>query len=109
MIQVVFVRVHEEELPQLRAWMKELGTRKSEVRETFTSEGTRHERVVLLSTSDGPIMVYCMEIENEAKARKAFASSSFPIDLQHRSVMKSITAEVLRPEILFDCQLDEPR
>ena len=102
MLRINVLRVHDEQLPTLRAWMEELNARADEVRETFVNEGTRHEQAHLVQTSDGPLLVYAVETEDVDASVAAYRASTLPIDLQHREVMSSVVAEVLPTELLLD-------
>ncbi|WP_228281928.1 DUF6176 family protein [Rubrobacter marinus] len=85
-----FFRVREAKVDDLRSWMKEIEDREGEVLETFRNEGTRHERAFLLEGSDGPVLVYVMEVDDPEKARRAYADSKLPIDAEHRRVMGEV-------------------
>lgn len=106
MLRVGVARVHEDKVERLRGWMAELGERMDEVKETFAPEGTRHEQVHLLSTSDGPLLVYVMEVEDVEASRQAFQASTLPIDQQHREVMAEVIAERVHTEVLLDAHAD---
>jgi hypothetical protein len=79
MLHVTFRRVHADQLARLRAWMAELGQRQDEVRQTFRNEGVRHEQAYLIQSVEGPVLVYAIEVEDEATALQAYASSSLPL------------------------------
>lgn len=102
MLRVGVARVHERKVDRLREWMTELNQRMDEVRETFEQEGTRHEQVHLLHSTDGPILVYVMEVEDAEVSRQTFLESELPIDEQHRAVMQEVIAEALDTEVLLD-------
>jgi uncharacterized protein DUF6176 len=102
MIEVAIFRVRAEEVERLRAWLAELTSRAVEVRETFANEGVTHERAYLLTTTDGPVLIYAMEAEDHQKARDAYQHSTLPIDQQHRQVMREVLAEPAGAELLYD-------
>lgn len=102
MLRVNVLRVDDSQLDLLREWMAELNARVDEVRETFANEGTRHEQAHLVHTSDGPLLIYAVEVEDVAAALSAYSESSLPIDVRHREVMASVVAEVLPTELLLD-------
>lgn len=95
------MRVHDDQLPRLRAWMAQLQDRIDEVRETFANEGVREEQVQLLETSDGPLLVYAVEADDIAAALEAYRTSTLPIDLEHREIMSAVVAEELSSEFLL--------
>jgi len=102
MLKIVFVRVREEKLDLLKGWIEELKRREDEVLETFEQEGTRHERAYLLEGKEGPVLVYAMEMEDPERARRAYQESELPIDLEHREVMRKVTAGPVQVEQLLD-------
>jgi hypothetical protein len=110
MIRLSVQRVKAEEEPTLRKWMAELNRRKNEVVETFVAEGTRHEQAYLLKTSDGPILIYAMEAPNHEAAAAAFKSSTAPVDIEHKQLMKQVLAGKADVELLYECIFtgDEP-
>ena len=85
--------------------MSELGARADEVRETFKNEGVRHEQAFLISSSEGPVLIYAHEVENPAAAHAAYSNSTLPLDAEHRERMAAVLAEVVEPELLYDVRL----
>jgi hypothetical protein len=71
---------------RLRAWLSELNNRADEVRATFADESVRSEQAYIVSTSDGSILIYAIEAADFEQGAKAYASSSHPIDAQHREI-----------------------
>jgi hypothetical protein len=71
------------------------------VRETFEREGTRHEQVHLVETSDDLLIFYVMEVEDAEASLEAFRSSTLPIDEQHKEVMRAAVAESVAAEVLL--------
>jgi hypothetical protein len=106
MIKLAIRKVRPEEENRLRSWMAELNRRSTEVLATFAHEGVRHEQAYLLRTSDGPILIYAMEAEDHERAASAFQSSTFPIDHEHRRIMKEVLAEEANVELLYECRAD---
>lgn len=103
MLRLAFSRVQPDKVDRLRAWMKELAQREEEVMETFRQETVRHEVAYLLTTSDGPLLVYAIEAESLAQARP------LPIDLEHRQVMREAFAGVVAAECLLEMSVDSQR
>lgn len=103
MLRVRMVRVHNDRVQDLRAWFRELQSRRSEVLATFEQEGTRAESAHLVPGADGPILVYVMDIDDPERARQAFATSTVPIDIEHKRVMKACCDGPFEAELLFEC------
>jgi len=87
MLKVVMYRVKPEKEQRLREWLLELTQRRHEVRETFIEETVRHEQAYLITTSEGPILIYAIEAEDLERGQNAFLNSTHPIDLEHKQVM----------------------
>ena len=105
MIHVNVYRVHPDKVEQLKAWFAEGESRADEVRETFVREGVRHEAGYLLETSDGPLLVYAMELEDYDAALAEFLASEAPIDVQHKEIMPQLTNGQLELTTILDIRL----
>ena len=105
LIQVRFVRVRPEKVEQLREWFGELMRRKTEVLATFEQESTRAERVHLLTTATGPVLVYVMDVADPERAKAAFSSSTLPIDVEHKAAIKACCIGPTEAELLFECSV----
>ena len=105
MIRVRFVNVRPDKVEQLREWFRELQRRKPEVLATFEQESTRAERVHLLSTASGPVLVYVMDVADPEKARAAFRSSTLPIDVEHKAAIQACCSGPAEAELLFECSV----
>ena len=104
MIKLAIRKVRPEEEQRLRDWMAELNRRTPEVRQTFASEGVRHEQAWLLSHGGGLMLVYAVEAADLDRAAAAYAGSSHAIDHEHRAVMKQVLAEAADAELLYECR-----
>lgn len=104
MLHVDVVRVADGRADRLREWMRELNDRRAEVLETFDQEGTRAEQVHLVETSDGPLLIYVVDVEDLDGAREAFRTSNLPLDAEHREVMGGVTAGHIETELLLNIQ-----
>lgn len=102
MLRVRFFRVHPDGVERLRSWMAELSERRDEVLQTFASETVRHEAAYLIEGADGSVLVYIVEAEDLEHAARAVEESPFPIDLEHRAVMREVLLEEIDAETLFD-------
>ena len=107
MVRVSIRRVRDGQVERLRVWLREANARRDEVLQTFAQEGVRHEQAYLLDTGSGHVLVYAIELEDEEKARAAFAASTLPIDAQHREVMDAAVGEPADAELLYDVNVDE--
>src|SRR4029077_3205942 len=90
MLRVQFSRVKDGQVERLRAWMQELMARPDEVRATFAQEGVRHEAAYLIEAREGPVLLYAIEVDDEARGFEAYTNSTLPIDLEHRRIMESV-------------------
>jgi hypothetical protein len=105
-IKLAIRKVKPGKESELRAWMAQLNSRRSEVLETFRQEGVRHERAYLLQTADGLILVYAMESPDHERAAAAYAQSTLPIDLEHKRVMTEVLGDRVPSELLYECKAD---
>jgi len=101
-LRVSIRQVNDDQVDRLRDWLREANARRDEVLETFAQEGVRHEQAYLLDTGSGHVLVYAMELEDEEKARAAFAASTLPIDAHHREVMEAALGAPATAELLYD-------
>jgi len=102
MLKVGLVTLHRDKVEAFKAWMAALERRKDEVLETFEAEGTRSEFVAILNNTDPPVVVYAMEAVDFAKAEEAFKHSAFPIDIEHKAVLKECLSGRAPHEVLFE-------
>jgi len=101
MIAVRHVRPSEEQ--KLRDWLGVLnGPRSSEAQATLTAEGCTHEVGILVQTSDGPLLVYAMAVEDEERSRQAGLDSRHAIDADHKRVRAAALAGEPEMERLLD-------
>lgn len=95
-----------EAAERLRRWFAQMqGERLPEVQSSFGREGMLHEKVLLVETSDGPLLVYAMEMEDEEHATAVFNASSEPVDVDHRAVLKECLDGVPDQQIIFDVRV----
>lgn len=102
MISVNVTKVDPDKARRLRDWLAEAQSRSDEVRATFADEGVRHERALLVDTSDGPLLVYAVECDDYDAAVEVFARSTHPVDVEHKRVMAETRGEPVPVEVLFD-------
>ena len=108
MIRVSFRRIRPGKEGKLREWLEELMRRQDEVRETFRRETVRHEQAFILEDQGGSIMVYAIEAADHAQGARAVATSTLPIDLQHKEVMRDVLGAPVAITPIYDCALDPP-
>lgn len=77
---------------RLRAWYRELESRKDESLETLKNEGVRQEVAFILNTEHGDLLCVFLEVGDMDSANAAFFSSPHKIDEEHRRVMDEVTA-----------------
>jgi hypothetical protein len=103
-LRVRFFRVRPEKLDRLRQWLEEVSRRRDEALETLANESVRHEAAWLLHTRDGPVLAYAIEAEDLDHVDRAFESSAFQIDHEHRRIMDEVLLEPFPSEPLLDLQ-----
>jgi hypothetical protein len=72
---------------RLHEWFEQLAARQDELRESHLLAGVRAERAFIISTGDGPLLVYVNEVADAAAAERVFNSSMLAIDIEHKRVM----------------------
>lgn len=90
MIALSVHRVRPGQEQQLRDWFAELhGPRRAEAELTLREEGIDHETAVLVDGRDGLLLVYAMQSDDFARAKEVANSSTLPVDLDHRRVLRA--------------------
>jgi len=108
MLQLVVRKVKPDQVPRLKEWLAELTRRREEARATMAREGTRHEQAYLVTTADGPLLIYAMEAADPYQAKRTFKDSTDPMDVEHKRVMEEVLMGNPRQELLYDCTLSAP-
>ncbi len=103
MLNVSFARIRPEKEQYLRKWLAELNSRQDEARQSLAQEGTRQEQAYLLSTAEGPVLVYAMEAADAKRAYAAYGKSKLDVDEKHRAVLAECLAESLDLDPLYEC------
>ncbi len=103
MIKLAVRYVKPEEVQALREWLRELNTRRAEVIETFSQEGTRREQAYLAEIMGRPVLIYVMDVQHPEQAARAFKESALAIDLEHKRVMDRVLDERVKLELLYEC------
>ncbi|MGW4483212.1 hypothetical protein ACWEOE_05175 [Amycolatopsis sp. NPDC004368] len=67
--------------------------------------GVRHERAVLVDTSDGPSLIHAVDCADDEAAKAVFAESTHPIDAEHEQKMAEVNATPVPVEALLDLAL----
>jgi Family of unknown function (DUF6176) len=104
MIHVAVHRVRPDQVARLEAWFGEAGRRADEVRRTLHDEGVTHEQAHLITTGDGPLLVYTVESDDYDAARRVFQRSVHAIDAEHKAVMAEVLDGEADARLLFDIQ-----
>jgi hypothetical protein len=105
MIVLAVRNVRPDQVGVLEDWFAQLeGPRRDEAVRTLEDEGCRHETALILQTSDGPVLVYAMEVEDPERSKAAARSSTHAVDAEHRAVLAATLGD--RPEFrrVFDLQ-----
>jgi hypothetical protein len=103
MLRVANRRVNPGRADQLRQWLAQVnGPRRKEALATLVDEGCTHEQALLIEGSEGPVIVYVMEVEDIEVSEAAVKSSGHPIDADHKRVMEEAVGEPLPAELLLD-------
>ena len=105
MLRVWISRIRPEKESRVRSWLKELGSRADEVRETFRDETVRAEQAYIIAGESGPLLVYVIEAEDPERGARAYAASRHKIDAEHKEVMRECLAEPLTLEPLYNMKL----
>ena len=109
MIRLAVRSVRPDEEQKLRDWLGVVnGPRSAEALATLAGEGCTHEIGVLVQTSDGPLLVYAMEVQDEERSRQAARDSPHAIDAEHKRVMLSTLSNGLEVETLIDLRSPPP-
>ena len=95
-------RIKPEQESRLREWLLELNNRADEVRETFRDESVRAEQAYIVSTADGPILVYGMEAEDCKRGVDMYKRSKRPIDVEHLETMRECLGGSLQLSPIYD-------
>jgi hypothetical protein len=101
-LNTTFVRIQEEGLPRLRAWLEGLHARRDELRASYAAEGTRHEQFFLIRDQEGPVLVLVSELHDTARGNASFLRSHQELDLEFKRLIQEIAAEEVPAELLFD-------
>jgi hypothetical protein len=103
MLSVSLRRVKPGHLDELRQWFKTVnGQRRDEAIATLAHEGCRHEQAYLLSDSEGPLLLYVMEVEDVERSSEVVGTSSHPIDADHLRVMTQAVGDSVETELVLD-------
>jgi hypothetical protein len=102
MLHTTIARVDEEDVPRLRSWLASLSSRRSELRESYRQQGTRHELFFLVRTRRLPILVLVSEVDNVEQATRSFLHSELPIDVEFKALFQEISPEEADVELLYD-------
>ena len=90
---------------QLRAWLSELNDRADEVRATFVDESVRAEQAYIIPGSEGPLLIYVIEVGDIEQGAKAYASSTHTIDAQHKQIKQECLGDPLSHTPIYDVAL----
>jgi len=102
MLHTTIARIDEADVPRLREWLKSLAARREELRESYRTQGTRHEQFFIVHTRRMPLLVLISELENVEDGTKTFLASELPIDVEFKTLYQQISHEESDVELLYD-------
>jgi hypothetical protein len=102
MLHATIAQVDERDVPRLREWLASLSSRRDELRESYRTQGTRHELFFLIRTRRMPVLVLISEVEDLAHATESFLRSSLPIDVEFKDLFQGLSPEEAEVELLYD-------
>jgi uncharacterized protein (TIGR03085 family) len=76
---------------------KSMVPRRVEALATLVDEGCTHEQAYLIEGTEGPVVVYVMEVDDIEASQEAARSSEHPIDADHKRVMELDVGTSCRP------------
>jgi hypothetical protein len=103
MLRVVIRHVNPGRADELREWLAEVnGPRREEALATLDDEGCAHEQVFLIQPTQGPVVIYIMQVDDIEASLEAARSSQHPVDADHKRVMQHAVGATLPSELLLD-------
>ena len=102
MLNTTFLRVREENLPELRGWFGRLPARRKELLAVYAAEGTRSEQFFLLRGEDGPVLMIVTELEDRRRGGEAFLRSDVPLAVEFKRLIQATSDGPPRCEVLYD-------
>lgn len=102
MLQTWIHRIRPGKEARLRDWLAELSWRSGELRDSLAAAGVRAEQAWVVPGESGSLLVYVSEAEDQVHAAKVYASSTLPLDLEHREVMQECIEETLGDAPVYD-------
>ena len=102
MLKISVRNVLPGQLENLRRWFAELETtRRAEAIETLIDETVTQETVLLID-GERPMVIYAMEVEDYAHARRSADSDRFPINAEHHAVLSAALGDPVEAEIILN-------
>lgn len=103
MLQLSVRLVHADRVDTLRSWFNEIQTtRREEAIATLIDETVDQETAILVEVGDQHLLVYAMDVEDPAQARRSADSGKHPIDADHRRVLERVLAGTPTHETILD-------
>ncbi len=102
MLRVTFVRVAEENVARLRAWLDLLTRRRTELEESYRRQQTRHELFYLVESGLDPVLAIVTESADLEAGAKEFLGSDLAIDVAFKELIQEIGVEEPVAELIFD-------
>ena len=102
MLITTIARVDEDDVERLRTWLAALPSRRSELRESYRTQGTRSEQFFLIRTRGGPLLVFVSEVADVEEATRSFLQSNLPIDVDFKNLVQTMAPEEADVELMYD-------
>jgi hypothetical protein len=102
-LQISVRYVHPDQVDSLREWFRQLETtRRPEALATLIDETVTHERAILVTETDRPMLVYAMEVADPVQSRRSADSGNHSIDAEHRAITRAAVAGAPKQEVILD-------
>ena len=102
MLHTKIARIDEEDVPRLREWLGSLSSRREELRESYRTQGTRHELFFLVQTRRSPLLILITELDDVARGTESFLRSELPLDVEFKTLFQDLEPEEAEVELIYD-------
>ena len=102
MLNTTFARIDEADVPRMRQWLESLHARREELQASYERQGTRHELFFLVRTDDSVVLVLISELADLEQGTESFLRSDFPLDVEFKILVQSLTWFDEGVELLYD-------
>lgn len=102
MLEVSYVAIREDALPNVRTWLASLSRRRAELAELAKAQTISHELARLIKGENGPVLVYVVEASDLDAARAAMRKQTLPIAVEWQQLISECAAGHPSHEVLFE-------